>query len=1220
MKMRNITSISCVLLFMILISCNDERNEIYNGEKVKATFTAGISTRATDVMWDVNDEIGLAMLDPDLQTVINNVYNNKYYTTTASGNFVPATPNDVIYFPQNGDEVAFKAYYPYSETTPTNLMIPLSVADQTDMPAIDFMSAEHLSGTSKDDPNVNLRFYHRLSKAIFRISAAQDVPDLQVENVTLTVKGMRTTGVYDLINDTLAINDGSIEDLVIPRRSAANERVGIVMPREAGEGVSFELTTPEGSTFTAEMGNDLTLQPGYKYVFNIQLQGTEMTVSVTIEDWVEGPVTTYDIIGTSSVAGESYGAIPGDQMQVYILQNNVYQELSLFTYQESGNWTTENPVFWEDIEGNEVELRASIIPREPARNETQLPDILLSGELQVERNTGADFVFNHVGSRVVVELQSNVFSEEELENAVITLPNYFAGGREENGAFIPGTTRRSILVDRTDPEDQFAIIQPQSISAGGGILNISIAGRNFTATVDEGGFLYEAGVAYKLIALVNESEVTVSARIIDWVDGGTTNYDVLGVTTPVDETYGAIVGDQMRVYRRTTTGFEDFRTFTYGADGRWTTPSPVFWDEIEDNTVDLRAAIEPREPAKNETQLPDIMVAAEQSVARNSGANFVFNHVGSRVVVALQSNVFTAEDLANAVITLPDYIGGGREEQGEFIPGDTRMNILVDRSNPQDQFAIIQPQPISPQGALVNVNINGRDFVARATTDGFEYRAGFAYKLIVLVNESEVTVSARIIDWIDGGTTNYDILGITTPAGESYGAVAGDQMQVYLRNGADFNDFRIFTYGNDGRWTTTAPVFWDEITESSLDLRAALRPRQPARNATQMPDIMVAQEQSIARNTGANFTFNHAGSRVVVALQSNVFSRAELDAATITLPNYFGGGSEQQGVFIPGDSRLNILVDRSNPDDNFAIIQPQSVSPGGDLVTVNISGRNFTARASSGGFNYQAGVAYKLIVMVNESEVSVSARIVDWVEGSTTTYDVLGVTTPVGDSYGAEIGDQMRVYVRENNQFEAFRTFTYGSDGRWTTPSPVYWDEVTSDALDLRASLVPRAPAKNPTQLPDILIAEEQTVPRNSGADFVFNHACSRVVVVLQSNFFSQQDLNGAVITLPNYLGGGREDRGIFIPGTTRKNIIVDRTDPQDQYAIIQPQSVSAGGAIVEVNINGKTFTGRAGTNGFLYEAGVISKLIVTVNESEVAVSARVNDWVLGSESWIIAD
>lgn len=1220
MKLRKITSISCVLLFMILLSCNDEKAETYNENKVKATVTAGISTRATDVMWDIDDEIGLAMLDPNLENILEDIYNNKYYTTTASGNFVPASTSDVIYFPQNGDEVTFKSYYPYLETLSRDLRIPVSVADQSDMTKIDLMTAEHLSGTSKEDPNVNLRFHHRLSKAIFRISVAEDVQDLPVEDLTLTVKGMKTTGVYNLINESLTVTDNSTADLVIPRRSAANERIGIVMPRPAGEGVSFELTSPEGSTFSANMSNTLALAPGYKYVFNVLLQGTKMSVSVSIEDWVEGPVTTYDIVGASSVAGESYGAITGDQLQVYIKRENAYQELSLFTYGEDGTWTTENPVFWEDIENNEVELRASLVPREPAKNETQLPDIILSDELQIERNTGANFILNHVGSRVVVELQSNVFTPEELESAIITLPNYFAGGREENGSFIPGVTRRNVLIDRTNPEDQFAIIQPQSISAGGSILNVEINGRNFTATVDSEGFLYEAGVAYKLIALVNESEITVSARIIDWVDGGTTTYDILGVTTPVDETYGAIVGDQMQVYRRTTTGFEEFRTFTYGADGLWTTPSPVFWDDVDENSVDLRAAIVPREPAKNETQLPDILIAAEQSVARNSGANFVFNHVGSRVVVALQSNVFTADDLASAVITLPGYIGGGREEQGVFIPGDTRMNILVDRSNLQDQFAIIQPQPISSEGALVNVNIHGRDFIARATTDGFQYRAGMAYKLVVLVNESEVSVSARIIDWIDGGTTTYDILGVTTPAGESYGAIPGDQMQVYLRNGADFRDFRIYTYGTDGRWTTTAPVFWDEITENSLDMRASLTPREPARNDTQIPDILVAAEQSVTRNTGANFVFNHAGSRVVVALQSNVFSKAELDAATITLPSYLGGGRQEQGIFIPGDSRLNILVDRSDPENNFAIIQPQSVSPEGALVNVNIGGRTFTARASAGGFTYQAGVAYKLIIMVNESEVSVSARIVDWEEGSTTTYDVLGVTTPVGDSYGAEIGDQMRVYRRNGSDFDDFRTFTYGSDGRWTTTNPVFWDEITSDEIDLRASLVPRAPAKNPTQLPDILIAEEQSVPRNSGADFIFNHACSRVVVVLQSNFFSQQELDGAVITLPNYFGGGREDKGIFIPGTTRQNIIVDRTDPQDQFAIIQPQSISPTGPIVEVNINGKVFTGRAGANGFLYEAGVINKLIVTVNESEVAVSARVNDWVLGSESWIIAD
>ena len=202
MKLRDVTLVFTILLTTTLFSCSDDTEApVIGGDKVKANFTAGIAaaTRVGDVLWDVNDAIGIAMLDRQSKDLHEDIFNLRYYTTTSAGDFTPATPSSIIYFPQNGDEVTFKAYYPFRDGLQRNMLIPISVTDQSSMSAIDFMSAEHLAGFSKNDPNVSLEFHHRLSKVIFKLTIADGVSGLLPEDVNLSIKGMKLSQILGRI-------------------------------------------------------------------------------------------------------------------------------------------------------------------------------------------------------------------------------------------------------------------------------------------------------------------------------------------------------------------------------------------------------------------------------------------------------------------------------------------------------------------------------------------------------------------------------------------------------------------------------------------------------------------------------------------------------------------------------------------------------------------------------------------------------------------------------------------------------------------------------------------------------------------------------------------------------------------------------------------------------------------------------------------------------------
>ncbi|MCD8080746.1 MAG: fimbrillin family protein [Bacteroides sp.] len=260
-------------------------------EKVAIHVSAGfVTTRAADDHWDTLDSIGISMFQPSNREVIDGSFNREYITPGGNGTFTPANSATTIYFPQDGSQVAFKAYYPYwPALSADNMDYPVSVTNQSNLPRIDLMTSEHVSGTSRSTPNVVLRFHHRLSKLVFNIKFEEEY--FTLEGGSLMIKGMKTQGSYELYEDVLTVDQSSTADISVPLTVASDSLTGraIVLPREAADGIDFVITTSTGEVFTARMDDDLDLESGYRYIFTIYLRKTGVsTIRTTIEDWIEG--------------------------------------------------------------------------------------------------------------------------------------------------------------------------------------------------------------------------------------------------------------------------------------------------------------------------------------------------------------------------------------------------------------------------------------------------------------------------------------------------------------------------------------------------------------------------------------------------------------------------------------------------------------------------------------------------------------------------------------------------------------------------------------------------------------------------------------------------------------------------------------------------------------------------------------------------------------------
>lgn len=1261
MKLRNLFLAFGALLATTLFSCSDDNETPVNGgDKVQANFTAGIAaaTRASDVLWDVNDAIGIVMLNHDSREVEGDAFNLRYYTTTAAGNFNPANPSSIIYFPQNGDEVTFKSYYPYKESLQRNMLIPVSTANQTTLPNIDFMSANHLAGFSKNDPNVSLEFHHRLSKVIFKLNIAEDVTGILPEDLSLTIKGMKTTGVYDLLNEKLTVDDASGADLTLPIRGTKTERTGIVLPRPAGTGVTFELGSANGSNFTAAMDKDLELKSGYKYIFNITLEGSKMSVSVTIVDWIEGPTTNYDMLGVTTPAQDSYGVTVGDQMQLYIQNGNTFDNLSVFTYGSDGKWTTPNPVYWDEIQQDPVNLRATMVVTDEAKAKAaslnQIPDILIADPLSVERNHAADLIFHHAGSRVVVVLQSNIYSADELNAATITLPNYFVGGKEDKGVFVPGTTRANVTVDRTDAADNYAIIQPQPVSPDAGLVTVNIGGKTFTARTTSDGFLYEAGVAYKLIVTVNENNVAVSAMVVDWEPTDPQIFEVAEITVPAGSTSGVEVGARMTVYKKAGTAYNPWTTFTYVGNDVWNPDAPIHWSTVTDPSVDLRASIVAA-PRLNNSQMDDLLIADDLNVATGVGANFTLRHVASKVVTILVSDVFTETQLNNATITMPQYLSGGTLVDGKFSPGQDVTDIVLAKSDQgstratssNTQIAIFQPQTIAAGKNIFKVTVGGRDYWAKAPDTGFKCEAGYNYGVTIHINDNVVTVSAKVIDWTEQSfDLNAFTVGTTLPNASS-GVENGDQMVIYNGNETSRTELTTFTYNQAAdSWTTSSKVYWENIPANTTFYASIFKAAKL--NDTQLDDYLIATPVNYDDGKPINFTLSHPAAKVMVQLRSsdNTYTAAELANMQVTLPNYITGAVYNNGKFEldPSSPTGNINVSIVD-NEAIAIIRPQLVIAGRTLVNVYnpVGDRNYQITYDN-DINLAAGMETRLVIDMKKTPITLSANAVNWVPGSTFEFTAPAITISGSLGHTSDFFKDKTIYGYILGANYRSATFTYTETAtnsyKWIGSEVFYWDDVKGQTLDIAGVYYPNgnAPTLNANtttfawNLPgdqtggydnyDLLMSKF-SVSTPSYVNFDFNHVLSKVRVKLVSDEFLPSELLGANVMLSNVkIKGSASLTTAEATGANTPESVSMYTDANGQQysALVMPQTVTTGTTVVSIQLRdypGETFPAIL-TSNMIFDAGKETVITITLKKTAVEISATLQDWTPGSTGGII--
>lgn len=332
---QKLTLFSMVSAALLLFSCNKDEAPAPQEEPsagTPAAFTTQI-TRASGTAWDADDEIGIYMKTAGAILSTTSVQaGNMKHTTPGDGRFSFASPENTIYFPADGSNVDFIAYYPYT-TTITDYKYPVELGGNQAgrLPRIDLMYSNNLVNKNKDSEDLTLGFNHQLALLELKIT---DQGGKSLMGMAVTITGMKTKSSFSLIDGTFTDDPASVRD-IIAQTSVHNTLAtaeALILPVTGLTGAKVTFNVPShGKTYTWDIPANQEYKSGNQYSYEIEILSDGLKVlnsKSTIAGWINNPS------GTVKVGEEGEQGGLGTQSSPYIVSQLAGK------VNEAGKWVT----------------------------------------------------------------------------------------------------------------------------------------------------------------------------------------------------------------------------------------------------------------------------------------------------------------------------------------------------------------------------------------------------------------------------------------------------------------------------------------------------------------------------------------------------------------------------------------------------------------------------------------------------------------------------------------------------------------------------------------------------------------------------------------------------------------------------------------------------------------------------------------------------------------
>ncbi len=245
--------------------------------------------------WDIEGSIGISMISPYDTSIILEYKNIRYIYTSAQQGFSPS--GETIYYPINGKEVRFTAYFPHTTLDGHTMTVDLrNQPAPEDQESNQLLWAPPTTTYTKDSPNpVLLEFERQYARINIRFSPSDGTSLEDLKNMKLSISDMVLQGHFNVMTGQLENGDLKGEIWFKHLNSDSTRMSALVLPVEASDSRTFSFRI--GDAFFSHPIPEEKFEKGHSYAYHIRISNSGIEgLEASVEPWEEDNSGSGDVL------------------------------------------------------------------------------------------------------------------------------------------------------------------------------------------------------------------------------------------------------------------------------------------------------------------------------------------------------------------------------------------------------------------------------------------------------------------------------------------------------------------------------------------------------------------------------------------------------------------------------------------------------------------------------------------------------------------------------------------------------------------------------------------------------------------------------------------------------------------------------------------------------------------------------------------------------------